>query len=323
MRFALVGGTRFIGHAATTEALRRGHSAVLLHRGVHPSAVAGAREVVVDRGDPSALARAIADAKPDVIIDTRAMTQSDAETTALALKVTRVPVVVLSSQDVYAEWGALLGYEAPPPEPLIRETSPLMSVRFPYRGKGHDAGEDYDKKDVEAVFRDAAVRGEIAGACVLRLPAVYGRRDYRRRFGAILDALDAGDDIPCAGGASFRWTHAHVRDVGHAIVLAAEKAKTGFRVYNVGEVETPTMHARVDEIARAAERTARWRETPEPLADAFEELGRVPRDLVVSSELIRAELGFAEVTTAEERLGDLVAWTRETRETKETTAARS
>ena len=160
----------------------------------------------------------------------------------------------------------------------------------------------------------AAVADAFILSCVLRLPAVYGRRDYRRRFGAIVDALDAGEDLPCVDGARFRWTHADVRDVAHAIVVAAENVKTGFSVYNVGEAETPTMRARVDEIARVAGRTPRWRETSGSLPDAFMVLGSTPGNLVVRSTRLRDELWFTEVTDAEERLRDLVAWCRETRQ---------
>jgi len=242
------------------------------------------------------------------------MNMSDAETTVLALAIAPAPCVVLSSQDVYAAWGPLLGYGGPQPAEELTEGSPMMTVRFPYRGKEHDGGDDYDKKDVEEVFRRAALQ-TLPSVCVLRLPAVYGRRDYRRRFGAIVDALDRGDDVPCAGGAMFRWTHAHVRDVAHAIVLAAEKARPGFSLYNVGEATTPTMHDRVEAIARAAVRAVRWRETPEPLPDAFAVLGRVPASEVVSSAKIRAELGYTEITSPDERVNDLVAWCRETRTT--------
>jgi nucleoside-diphosphate-sugar epimerase len=315
MRVAFIGGTRFIGHTAAAEAAFRGHDVTVLHRGGHPCELQGAHDVVVDRRDPTALARAVAAAKPDVVVDTWAMSKSDAEVTALVVSISGARAVVLSSQDVYAAWGPLLGLPAPDVrEDELTERSPLMAARFPYRGKGHDGGEDYDKKDVEAVVRDAVTSGKVAGACVLRLPAVYGRRDYRRRFGAVVDALDAGEAIPCYAGAPFRWTHAHVRDVAHAIVLAAERATSaGFAVFNVGEAETPTMGERVDAIARAAARPLRWRETDEPLPEPFATLGRTAADAVLSSALVRAQLGFAEVTTAEERARDLVAWCRETR----------
>jgi hypothetical protein len=82
------------------------------------------------------------------------------------------------------------------------------------------------------------------------------------------------------------------------------------------------MRARVDALAREMKVEARWREASqralrdprrgEALAEGFETLGRLP-DLVVSSAKIRAELGFHEVTTEEERVRDVVAWCRTTR----------
>ena len=310
VRIVFVGGTRFIGHWAATAALARGHDVVTMHRGQHPLEVAGAREERVDRGDPSALARAIALARPDVVVDTLAMTRADAEATVLAVKITRVPFVVLSSQDVYAAFGAVLGHPAPPPEPRLTEASPL-TVPFPYRGITPE-GDRYDKKEVERVVQAAHAAGELAAACVLRLPAVYGARDYRRRFGPAVDHLDAGLALPCAGGAAWRWTHADVRDVAHAIVLAAERTSSGFAIYNVGEPSTPTMRERVETIAAAMGVTATWDERPEPLDDAWRAFGRGP-DIVVDSSRIRAELGFTEVTRPDERIRDLIRACRETR----------
>jgi nucleoside-diphosphate-sugar epimerase len=296
--------------------VRRGHHVTLLHRGHHPNEVRGAESVVVDRADPSALALAIGRARPDVVVDTRAMTRADAESAALALKIHRVPCVVLSSQDVYAQFGAVNGHPAPPPEPRVTEGSPL-TVPFPYRGLGMGGTEldydEYDKKLVERVFEQATQDG-IPAVTVLRLPAVYGARDPKRRFGFVVDSFDAGRrDIPSAGGASWRWTHAHVRDVAHAIVLAAEQTAQGWRVFNVGEAETPTMRDRVEAIAGHMGIAVRWVEHPAPLPDDLAWLGRMPNDLVVDSSLVRASLGFAEVTTARERLDDLIGGLRASR----------
>jgi nucleoside-diphosphate-sugar epimerase len=310
MRIVFLGGTRFIGHAAATLACRRGHDTLVLHRGEHRCEVPGARAVKIDRADPSALARAVAEARPDVVVDTRAMTRMDAEASALALKIAKVPVVVLSSQDVYAAFDAVHGHPAPATVATLDESAPL-GIAFPYRGTSYAGAEDYDKKEVEAVFRAATDDG-IPSAIVLRLPAVYGPRDDQRRFGAIVDAISDLRPLPCAGGARWRWTHADVRDVGHAIVLAAEKARAKFAVYNVGEEETPTMHARVLAIAREMGRDVTFRETDGPLPEPFRILGRAP-DVVTSSAKIRAELGFAEATTEAQRMRDLVHWCRASR----------
>ena len=311
MRIVFIGGTRFIGHAAAERALERGHEVVVMHRGNHPCELGGVVDRRVDRNDPSELATALAAEAPDVMIDTRAMTKSDAETTALAAKVAGCAAVVLSSQDVYAQLGRVNGLAAPDPEELIDERSPL-TVPYPFRDvASHEGGPDYDKKDVEAVFRDAA--GELPRVTVLRLPAVYGARDPKRRFGWALDALDAGRTVlPVQGGGRWRWTHSHVRDVAHAVVLAAESSREGFYLFNVGEAQTPTMRERVADIARVAGHDVCFEES-DAIDEAFALLGQLPNDIVVSSERLRRELAFEEITTDVERLRDLVRWLRDSR----------
>ena len=306
MNVAFVGGTRFIGHWAAIAALEAGHQVSVLHRGVHRCEVPAARAITADRADPADLIRALRKAAPDVVVDTRALTRPHAEVTALACKILALPVVVLSSQDVYAQFGRLLGHPAPEPVPLVDESAPL-TIPFPYRGiADHEGGDDYDKKEVERVFADALGDG-LPGATILRLPATYGSRDPKRRFAAIVDALAAGArTLPCADGARWRWTHAHVRDVAHAIVLAAEQpAKGELAVFNVGEAETPTMRERAEAIAAAMGVSFEWVEAEVP--DELSFLGSHPNDFVASSAKIRKLLGFSEITTEAERIADVIS----------------
>jgi nucleoside-diphosphate-sugar epimerase len=321
LRIAFLGGTRFIGHAASALAVARGHTVTLLHRGMHPMDVAGARELLVDRGDPSALCLALRRLSPDVIVDTRAMTEVDAEVTALASKLCGARVVVLSSQDVYAQFGRANGLPAPEPEAVVTERSPL-TVPYPFRGLGgHEGGPDYDKKLVEAVFAEAARAPDAPGviarggsAIVLRLPAVYGSRDPKRRFGSIVDRIDAGERIfPCEDGASWRWSHAHVKDVAYAIALAAEAEDAGYRVFNVAEREVPTMRERVDAIGAAMGVALRWEPAKEPLPEDLAILGRPATDLVCDASALRRALAWSEVTRESERIEDIVAWARASR----------
>lgn len=313
MKLAILGGTRFIGHAAAAHAAARGHDVFVLHRGKHPSELSAVQPIAVDRADPSALCETLARLGADVLIDTRAMTRLDAEVTALAIKVLTLPAVVLSSLDVYAQFGRLNGLPAPEPEALVTEDSPL-TIPFPFRGVGgHDAGPDYDKKEVESVIREAVSEGA-PGATILRLPAVYGARDYRRRFGGIVDAFDRGETtLPCAGGARFRLAHAHVRDVAHAMVLAAERRPEGLQVFNVAEAIVPPMRERAEAFARAMGVRFTWVETGAPLPPELATLGILPNDFVTDTSRIRASLGFHEVTTEEERLTDTIAWLRASR----------
>ncbi|MBK8255250.1 MAG: NAD-dependent epimerase/dehydratase family protein [Polyangiaceae bacterium] len=312
MKLAIIGGTRFIGHATAAHAAERGHDVYVLHRGKHPSELATVQPIAVDRYDPSALCETLAHLAPNAVIDTRAMCSVEAECTALAMKVLGLPGVVLSSQDVYAQFGMFNGLPCPSVEPVVNEDSPL-TIPFPFRELGgHDGGPDYDKKEVEKVFCDAAKDG-IPGVAILRLPMVYGPRDYRRRFGTIVDALDSGlTQLPCTGGAVGRITHAHVVDVAHAVVLAVEGIRRGARVYNVGEEMTPTMRDRVEMLAHAAGRSFSWNEVQE-VPPPFWMLGRLPTDFVVDSSRIRAEIGYRELTTERERLADTVQWLRQSR----------
>ena len=217
-RITLLGGTRFIGPEVTAQLLERGHDVSLVHRGVHPNTVVGARVILADRTNVAALRVALP--KSDVVVDMRAMNATQAEIAIAALHERTERVVVLSSQDVYAQFGALLGHPSPPPEELVTEDSPLTVPR-PYENieGAHDDDDDYDKLDVERLYRES----RLGTVTILRLAATYGSGDPSRRFGEILDALDAGERrLPRVGG-HWRWTHAHVRDVAYAIVLAAER----------------------------------------------------------------------------------------------------
>ncbi|MCC6668328.1 MAG: NAD-dependent epimerase/dehydratase family protein [Polyangiaceae bacterium] len=308
MHLAFIGGTRFIGRAAVRRALEVGHRVSVFHRGEHPCDVAGAVDVLVDRQDPSALCAALARAAPNALIDTRAMTRADAQVTVLAARLLGVPAVVLSSADVYAQFGRLNGHPAPEPEDCVVESSAL-TVPYPFRGLPGDHPPDYDKKDVEHELEQAGVP-----ALVLRLPAVYGSGDHRRRFGGVVDRLDAGQRVlPLQGGGTFRHSHAHVEDVAHAMVLGAERWREGFAAMNVAEQTTPTMRERVDAIASCMGVGLEWQEEPGELPPDLAFLGRMPNDVVLGTALIRRRLGFDEVTTSDQRVRDLVTGLRKSR----------
>lgn len=305
MRIAIIGGTRFIGHAAAQALVARGHDALVLHRGRHPCEVSGVTEVLVDRGDVEALRRCLVTARPDAILDTRAMTAGDAAATLAALEGLDAAAVVLSSQDVYAQFGRLNGLPAPEPEPRITESSPL-TVPHPFRGLAeHDGGEDYDKKDVERLFLESG-----RAVTILRLPAVYGRRDPQRRFGRIVDALDRGERrLP--GHGAFRWTHAQVDDVAHAVALALEQPASTGRVFNVGEEPTPSMRERAERIAARMGCAVEFDGGGVP--DEWGVFGSMPNDVVVDTSAIRAALGYAEVRSEAARLDDLIEGLRVSR----------
>jgi len=291
-----------------------GHSVSVLHRGVHNIELPkGVEEIIVDRDDGNALNTAIRNIRADVLVDTFAMTQVQTSKTINSLAGNVGKVVVLSSQDVYAQFGRLNGHPAPAVEDLVTESSPL-TVPFPFRGLAdRDGGYDYDKKDVEAEYRNAVEKDLFEAVTVLRLPGVFGFGDYRRRFGAIVDTLDDGiRKLPCQNGATWRWTKGHVQNIAHAVVLSAEKACSGFEIFNVGEEITPTMRERVDRIANLLDISIEWEET-DTLSDNYSILGKMPNDFVADTTKIRATLGYAEILLEKACYMDLIEWCRKSR----------
>jgi nucleoside-diphosphate-sugar epimerase len=308
-RLAIIGGTGFVSGAITEEALARGHDVRLFHRGTRPSTTR-AESVLVDRADTVRLGAELARFAPTCVIDTYAMTATDAEHLVRGLHGIDARLVVLSSQDVYAQFGRLNGLPAGEPEALVRETSSL-TIPFPFRGvAAHPAGPDYDKKDVERVVSARAQ----AGVVILRLPAVTGARDPKRRFGALVDALDAGErTFFHRGGGAFRWTHTDVHDVARAVILAAEWPVTELAIWNVGETNVPTMRARAEAIAAAMDASIDWREGTGELEGASSLFDAHPNDLVVDDSAIRSALGWSERGSFDALALELVASLRRTR----------
>jgi len=305
-KIAYIGGTSFIGHFATESAIKRGHQVAVIHRGKHRCDIAKAVDFIAERKEHSKINNFLRSWNPEVVVDTYSMTKEDADLTLLAIKGLNVPVVVLSSQDVYAQCGSLHGHPCEKIYDKIDEEAPL-TVPYSYKGILKEPnGDVYDKKDVEACFYNAFNEKKITAVTVLRLPAVYGPRDYQNRFKAIIELLKVkSPEIPCKKNANWKWSHAHVKDVAHAINLACENIN-GYLVFNIGEVNTPTMHQRIENIASKLKKTINWINADGDLPAELMILGDFPNDVVADDSKIRKQLGYSELTTIDERENDLI-----------------
>jgi nucleoside-diphosphate-sugar epimerase len=186
--------------------------------------------------------------------------------------------VVASSGDVYFAYDQVHGrepWDGVQPGPLD-EDAPLRVQLYPYGRRAETPKGtfvDYDKILVERVVLDA-------GATVLRLPKVWGPGDPGTLVSTALRTQLVGEPVAIAAAhARWRWTHGYVEDVAHAIGLAALSPRA--RVYNVGERDTPTLADRLHAIVIESGGLA------VPIAHAV--------DLVMATERIRAELGYAEL----------------------------
>ena len=292
MRILLLGGTGFIGSHVASRLLAGGHIVAIIHRGrtpVPPGCVA----FVSDRADAPALHRAVASFAPDTLVDLIAYSPGDADQLLAVLSSAIPRLVVLSSGDVYATYGAFLGHE-PPPRNLgpVPETGPLRTHHFPYRAQASSSSDfrhDYEKILVEERFRTAAPMP----VTVLRLPMVYGPGDLQQRVLVDLRRLreSPGGLTLHPDESNWRCTRGYVADVAAAIALAATHPRAVGQTYNVGEADAWTQHAWLAALAREV----RWTGTIRAdLAGVPSRPARWTVPLVIATDRIRRELGYVE-----------------------------
>lgn len=297
MRVMILGGTKFIGRAVTEELHRRDHDVVVVHRGDHePEAWIDVEHLHRHRHalSPSDV-RAFG---PDVVVDTSAMSRSDAERAAAAMPST-TRCLVLSSMDVYEAYGQLLSGRASQAVPIAEE-SPLRSSRFPYRGR-YDGMEDYEKLDVEEVYRSR-------GAVVCRLPVVFGPHDEQRREAFVLRRVQAGRDRIPFGPGTWLWSRLHVSDAARGIVAAVEAADLESDVLNIGPKTTLTVRQWAKAILRASGSEASLVAVPEAnLPGDLWLSGAIGQHLLADSSKIRSRLGWHDRDPLE-AVADSVHW---------------
>jgi len=234
MRILVIGGTKFIGPATVKRLHGMGHDVTVFHRGDTESI--DLPDIAHLHSDRQHLADFTADFKrlaADVVLDTVAYTDCDAQMVMATFAGVARRIVVLSSMDVYRAYGRVKGSEPGPPDPVpLTEDAPLRASLYP------DAADVPDARDHDNILVERAVRGMPAlPGTVLRLPAVYGPHDYQHRLVPYLKRMD--DHRPAivldAQIARWRWTRGYVDNVAVAIALAVTDERASGRVYNVGE----------------------------------------------------------------------------------------
>jgi len=280
-----LGGTRFIGRAVVEELAATGHELLLVHRGtLEPEGLPPAEHLHLDRAQLRDHARELAAFRPDGLIDCRALTRADAET-VLASIPSDLRLVVISSLDVYRAFGAVNASRETDPVPLDEE-SPVRPERYPYRGQmpGMD---DYDKLDVEDVYLPR-------GGTSMRLPMVYGERDYQRREDFILRRVRAGRPRIPVGAGTWLACRGYVRDVARGVRLALESNQAAGHVFNLCEDRTFSMGMWARMILEAAGSEAELvRVADEHLPEDLQMTGTMSQHIAATSRKAQAMLGWS------------------------------
>jgi nucleoside-diphosphate-sugar epimerase len=325
VRVLVLGGTGFIGRPTVRRLVSSGHDVAVLHRGESWETVsdvpAGVGSFVGDRRHIATYAPHLRAWKPEVVVDFIAFTETDVRGVLSALAGVARRLVVLSSLDVYRAYDRFTRVQSGPPEPTpIGEDAPLREVAFPRRrwasGPG-DVAWEYDKILVE---RAAQSDPQLPGT-VLRLPAVYGPGDgRRRRVGAIVERIDSGSSALELDEelSRWRWTRGYVEDIADAIALASIDPRASGRTYNVGE-EAPLSEGEwVSAIARVAGYAAMGGKVVEKKrAELHPDVAReleahdFAQDIVLDTSRIQRELGWRPRVPLDDGLAASIAWERQ------------
>ena len=316
MQIAVLGGTGFIGGAVVRRLVARGLVPLVIARGNHPvhlpdSAVFES----ADRMDERRLADLFDRYGVTAVIDIFALGMLNTVPVLRAMGNSGRRYVLLSSVDVYANYGGMLRREQPPNQLApARESDPLRTFRHPYLGnprrpKGVDQAlfDDYDKILVE----QAALAETGFSTTIIRAPMIFGPGDPQHRFAWAIEAITAGGTIHIDERAA-HWpnSYGYVTDVAEAIALAALAPEAAGRIYNVGQpvVRTPlqwlerfagTMGVTIStEIVPPEARGLLWDRA---------EASDLRYPLTLDTSLIRFELGFVEPTPEDDALRATVA----------------
>ncbi|NEQ69284.1 MAG: NAD(P)-dependent oxidoreductase, partial [Symploca sp. SIO2D2] len=151
---------------------------------------------------------------------------------------------------------------------------------------------------------------------ICRLPGVYGPGDYARRFAYIGKRIKDGrtDWVVGKDYLNFKMTHAYVENVAQAIVLAAVSEGGRNRVFNIGELDTPTFRERYEKVINVFGYKLRIYEAKDSEMDWLKRKPRVnlEQNWVVSSRRIREELGYQESVGLEEGYRRTLQWEMDT-----------
>jgi len=290
VKILILGGTALTGPHVIRQLID--HEITTLSRSMRQ--VATERAVKGDRTIVSNVERALIAADPDLVIDMVPFTVEGANAlvTAFGEWNKKVPVIALSSLDVYAGYGRLHGTEdTTHQETPIRESDTLRTALGP-------EGATYDKIGVETVYHEA-----LDDLTILRAPVIYGWPDGTRIATYLDPMLDGKKTIVIPENVMpFRISRSLHKNVAYAITLASTHPLKGQSTYNIAE---PSAYSEIEWATRIANLVG-WR--GELVAGPPVPNKTFTQDLTADSTAIRSDLGYEEKFDPKEGLRDAVAF---------------
>jgi len=314
MRVLIIGGTKFAGPFLVRRLVAAGHDVTIFHRGQHEADLPPEVQHVHSKSSsflalhfPEDLRRM----QPEVVVHMIPMGEEDALAAVRFFRGHAGRIIGISSGDVYRAYGILAGMEdGPVITGLLTEDSPLREKLYIARTMAKDQSDwmyHYEKILAErAVLSDAELP-----ATILRLPAVYGPGDEQHRFFPWLKRMQDRRPVILLGKAqaNWRWTNEYVDNVAAAIVATVTTSTLPGRIYNVGEVVTPTVAERIASMAKLMNWHGNIKRIPdENLPAHLRQPFNFQQHLAYDTTRIRRELAYQEPVGAEEATRTTVEW---------------
>lgn len=303
-----------MGPAIVRRLHEAGHAITIFHRGETKADLPPAVNVIHgDRTKLKNFKKTLRELEPEIVLDMMCLTERDAVDMMSLFDGVARRVVVASSCDVYRHIELLRGVGDAPPEPgRLTEDAPLREELYPYRDYAADKYDwryHYDKLLVEAVVTGS----DKLPATVLRLPMVYGPRDYQHRLYPYLKRMD--DKRPAViledARLGTRWIRGYVENVAAAIVTAVTDDRAASEVYNVGEPQARTEQEWLSRIAEAVGWTGKIIGLPAAeLPESLRTNMHWQYHLDIDCSRFTAELDFQEPVSFSDGLRATIAWER-------------
>jgi nucleoside-diphosphate-sugar epimerase len=286
----VLGGAGFIGVAACKELMRRGVETIAAGRKDRPYGTFTSY-VAFDRTDEDQLSRALAQTRPDVLLDLACYQPHEVDAVARHFKGERY---IFVSTGVYPD---LHG-------------KPAREEDFvPLGGTAPDA---LDYREGKRWCETALSRLTDFPWTVVRPPAVFGPADHTLRIAAYIQRVEDGGPL-LVPAETYEWQAgiAWVKDIGFALALASDLRKdTEHKAYNAA-FEGVSLRDLIEGIARGLGLRARVHPLPfAELPGGASPYGPDPRRSAgYVLDRSRRELGF-EPSALEDALAETLAWSR-------------
>ncbi len=290
MRILVTGASGFVGRWAVAELVTRGVETIAVSR--HPAFAEGARTIACDLLDPAAMRRALAEARPDVILHLAWTVEhgkfwnapDNLNWVAATLHLMRAAREVGVRRFVGV--GTCFEYDWPAESDCDERTTPIIPTTLYAVAK-------------DAVRRIGSEWGELAFAWA-RLFYLYGPEENESRFVAsVASRLARREPALLSRGLAVR-DFMHVRDGGAALATAALSEMTG--PINIASGRGAAIRDIAETLARLAGRPDLLR-----IGGLPDRPGDPPR-IVGTARRLCEETGFLPRYGLEAGLSDVYAW---------------